>query len=424
MNPNIALSFQRPRFDPGEGQRNALAMRNAQMQEAAGMMALQNSVEDRQLKAAQRNALAGADFSTKEGLQRAAAAAGQSGNVDLALKLTEAYQKSDEAGRARLLGDIELFTKAAPGFMNPETYEPTYAMLAQNAPGTIKGLPPTYDERYVPFIEQSAMGVSEWRAAQDRERKFAFDQETTPTVEQRMAMSAARGGGAAPYYQFLPTDQGYAVGNARTGDIAPASIDGQPVVRATDSPTLQGEIAGSKTTAVKEAELIAERKKQITAARASLRKTESKAAELKGMVSKAIGLVDKSFASGFGSGMASKVRGSSASNLKSVLTTIKANLGFAELQAMRDASPTGGALGQVAVQELEALQSTIASLDQAQSDEQLREHLQAIDQHLTNWQNSVNQAYQEKFEGMQFGPPPVVPETQPAQEGMKFLGFE
>lgn len=43
--------------------------------------------------------------------------------------------------------------------------------------------------------------------------------------------------------------------------------------------------------------------------------------------------------------------------------TIEANLGFDALQAMRDASPTGGALGQIAVQELEMLQSTKAKLD-------------------------------------------------------------
>lgn len=70
--------------------------------------------------------------------------------------------------------------------------------------------------------------------------------------------------------------------------------------------------------------------------------------------------------------------GSKAYDLRSTATTIKANLGFAELQAMRDASPTGGALGQVAVQELEALQSTLANLDPNQSEPQLRANLEKI----------------------------------------------
>src|SRR5690606_21711772 len=71
----------------------------------------------------------------------------------------------------------------------------------------------------------------------------------------------------------------------------------------------------------------------------------------------------------------SGIPGTEAKNLETDLETIKANLGFAELQAMRDASPTGGALGAIAVQELTALQSTIASLDQAQSPSQLRARL-------------------------------------------------
>lgn len=70
--------------------------------------------------------------------------------------------------------------------------------------------------------------------------------------------------------------------------------------------------------------------------------------------------------------------GTKAYDLRSTAGTIKANLGFAELQAMRDASPTGGALGQVAVQELEALQSTLASLDPNQSDGQLLANLEKI----------------------------------------------
>lgn len=69
------------------------------------------------------------------------------------------------------------------------------------------------------------------------------------------------------------------------------------------------------------------------------------------------------------------VGGTEARNLKAKLDTIKSNLGFTQLQAMRDASPTGGALGQVTERELELLQSTFASLDQAQDGEQLREQL-------------------------------------------------
>jgi hypothetical protein len=105
------------------------------------------------------------------------------------------------------------------------------------------------------------------------------------------------------------------------------------------------------------------------------------------------------FSAGAGSVLAD-VPGLPARNLRSTLDTIKANLGFAELQAMRDASPTGGALGAIAVQELTALQSTVASLDQGQSPEKLRESLGQIKKHYEAWKSTVQQAA---------GTPPAAP---------------
>jgi hypothetical protein len=81
-----------------------------------------------------------------------------------------------------------------------------------------------------------------------------------------------------------------------------------------------------------------------------------------------------------------------ARNLGAKLQTIKANLGFDRLQQMRAESPTGGALGQVAVQELAALQATVASLDQMQSPTQLGTALDKIENHYTKWRNVMEQA--------------------------------
>jgi hypothetical protein len=53
------------------------------------------------------------------------------------------------------------------------------------------------------------------------------------------------------------------------------------------------------------------------------------------------------------------------------LTTIRANIGFDRLQRMRDESPTGGALGQVALQELYALQNSITPLNPNMTSEEL-----------------------------------------------------
>lgn len=84
--------------------------------------------------------------------------------------------------------------------------------------------------------------------------------------------------------------------------------------------------------------------------------------------------------------------GTPAKDLAANLETIKANLGFDRLQQMRDASPTGGALGQVAIQELVALQSTVASLDIQQSPAQLRKNLNKVKGHYTKWRETVKKA--------------------------------
>jgi hypothetical protein len=133
-----------------------------------------------------------------------------------------------------------------------------------------------------------------------------------------------------------------------------------------------------------------------------------------------------------------KVEGTPAYNLASEIETIKANLGFDRLQQMRDNSPTGGALGAIAVQELVALQSTVANLDPNQSEEQLRENLGRIREHYDSWRSVVEQALQEEQQrqpapsngpsdgpGKQFqNTAPVVDWPRPGdvQDGYRFRG--
>lgn len=71
----------------------------------------------------------------------------------------------------------------------------------------------------------------------------------------------------------------------------------------------------------------------------------------------------------------SLIPGSQARNLEGDLDQIKAIIGFDQLAKMRAASPTGGALGQVAVRELDFLQSVLGKLDQKKDYQELRRTL-------------------------------------------------
>jgi len=69
---------------------------------------------------------------------------------------------------------------------------------------------------------------------------------------------------------------------------------------------------------------------------------------------------------------------SAANDVMANIKTIEAAVGFDRLQAMRDASPTGGALGQVSNIELDLLKSSLANLNQAQSKEQFLTNLAQV----------------------------------------------
>lgn len=82
--------------------------------------------------------------------------------------------------------------------------------------------------------------------------------------------------------------------------------------------------------------------------------------------------------------------GTPAHDLQSEVETIVANIGFEALQEMRANSETGGALGQVAVREIDLLQATIASLRTSQSRAQFQRNLNRVEQQY----NRTLQAYQ------------------------------
>lgn len=102
------------------------------------------------------------------------------------------------------------------------------------------------------------------------------------------------------------------------------------------------------------------------------------------------------FTAGFIGNLFAKVPGTPAFDLKETIDTIKANIGFDKLQKMREASPTGGALGQVSERELAQLERVLGSLEQAQSPGQLADKLAQIKFHYDNWKDAVDKARAER----------------------------
>lgn len=76
--------------------------------------------------------------------------------------------------------------------------------------------------------------------------------------------------------------------------------------------------------------------------------------------------------------MLAQLPGTGAHDVASMLGTIRANIGFDRLQAMRAASPTGGALGAVSDSENRMLQATLGALEQSQSPQQFATNLRRL----------------------------------------------
>ena len=126
---------------------------------------------------------------------------------------------------------------------------------------------------------------------------------------------------------------------------------------------------------------------------------------------------------GFAGFQLSKIAGTEAYDVKALTETIKANIGFDKLQAMRDASPTGGALGQVSNQEISFLQSTLNNLDQAQSQAQFAEQLDILERQYNETMKKFS-AYPEearRLAGFTYAP---AAQQQPAAGGAKVIRYD
>lgn len=214
---------------------------------------------------------------------------------------------------------------------------------------------------------------------------------TQAQIDAANARHATPSGSAALSYQGAMERHATPSGSAVLGRIPQGYIQTEtglaPIPGGPEDPATIGASESAKATARGQAENALNRPKLQQKTELAIRSADS----VIGQIDKAMGEVDGTTAGLVGKTL-SNVPQTPAYNLSKIVDTVKANIGFDRLQAMRDASPTGGALGQVAIQELVALQNSIASLDQGQSPKQLRDNLARVKSHYENWKRTVMQA--------------------------------
>lgn len=87
-----------------------------------------------------------------------------------------------------------------------------------------------------------------------------------------------------------------------------------------------------------------------------------------------------------------------ATNAQAILNQIKARGTFSVLQAMRDASKTGGALGNVSNLEIGKLEAAFAALDQAQSETDFKAAIDRAIAEVNAVKERMREAFEEEYE--------------------------
>lgn len=224
-----------------------------------------------------------------------------------------------------------------------------------------KGVAPIAGYQAAPADEYGRYVQEELQAGRKPISRIEFEQAKKGkglAVTTADGTSISFGGASGPEMGKLSTDYGYVV-DPETG---------RPVIDPATGLPMAAPVPGSP--AAQEA--------AANAAKKATRDTQAtnSASIVLGDIDRAIEQVS-GWTAGAGGKLAA-IPGTAARDLQSSLDTVKANIGFDRLQQMREASPTGGALGGIAVQELQMLQAVLGSLDQEQSPEQLKANLERL----------------------------------------------
>lgn len=100
---------------------------------------------------------------------------------------------------------------------------------------------------------------------------------------------------------------------------------------------------------------------------------------------------------GFGGETISKVPGTEAADFAANLGTLKDTMFSQNIQAMRDASKTGGAVGSVSDKEGARFENMIASLSQSQTEGQFKENLNRVKDYTKFLRGMYKQKYNETY---------------------------
>jgi hypothetical protein len=178
-----------------------------------------------------------------------------------------------------------------------------------------------------------------------------------------------------------PLQDNMMVDPTQMGLPAPTKPDLSSLSPVTRERAMADYLADVRKVEMENAKLNAERQKETLQKQKAMPKAELAFNSMRDDTQNMVDTIDKAIdnTSGWTAGLGTfltSIPASGAKNLEATLSTIQADSAFSTLQAMRDASPTGGALGAISERELSLLQNARVALDQSQSPSELKDNLE------------------------------------------------
>lgn len=376
LDTRIPLMAQGPQI---ENPQNMLAR-------ALQVRSMQGQVQEQDRQMQQRNALAGVlggAFNDQGRLQPGALGRIAQVAPDYAPQYAQLANTQQRLDRQDRMTDTSVAMKkqewAQQGFAVSNTPQEAAAYIQNGVQSGI--LTPEEGQRGLSQIPQDPTAYQQWRNQINQ---------AMMTAAQRAELE--KGSYSAPAQSSQGFFQADRSGNVRVLK----GPDGKPLMPVTLDATGQAAVAGAKTTATKEAENAVAKPGKAIEAKAALDSTLSSMDRLRAAAEEALKDPNLGRVTGV-MGMFPNMPGGGAADVENKLGNLKSQIGFTVLQAMRDASKTGGALGAISDKENELLQNNLAPLGKSQSTEQMRQSLQSIIDYVDGAKGRLNSTYQQQY---------------------------
>ena len=278
----------------------------------------------------------------------------------------EEARKAAEASERRRKGAIGMVTIAIE---NPSLYEQMLELASNTyGPEAIQGLSPTFPGREPLAAFRDSMLTPQERAEMAARERTASIQEGQLGVSQRSAALAEREFGLKERKFGLEERQFDAEQRALVDAAKADAKTGVPAAEIAKREAAFPKASGAFTAATSEID--------------SLVSDLGKLAKAPGL-SSILGGIEGRMPSFFGK----------AADAQVLYDAIMSRGAFRELAAMREASPTGGALGQVTEKELAMLQSAFGALGQIQSEKSFAKNVKEVVRKLEAAKKNISDVY-------------------------------